>query len=505
MRIALVTEATYPYLRSGVSAWCHQLCAGLPQHAFEVVTVTAAPGGRTAYRPPASVTAVRAIPVTERPAPPAGRTGRNRHRRDGTAAAVLLCRGLLGDGPHEAAMFRDGLRQLAALAAGGHPLHGVPLPEILTDAWRAAAADPRRRAPRLPPRLPQPHLPLRRLPLPRLSLRDAEGVADLLDHAIRPLAAPPPSGELTHAVGAGLPLLVALAAKWRGGAPFLLTEHGIYLRDQYLAGGGGRPPAGRTAMLRFYRALSRLGYAEAAVIAPVSRFNRRWELRHGADPAKVVIVPNGVDPAGHPPLPEIDGPPTLGWVGRIGAGTGLRTVIEAFDLVRRRVPGARLRVSGPVADGQEGYADGCRELIRRLNLRDAVTLTGPIRTSAEAYARSHVAAPSTVAGGAPYTVIEAMMCGRATVAADVGAAAEVLGDAGVVVPSGDPEAFAAACARLLTDRSLRQRLAAAGRRRAVDNFTVDRMLNTYDALYRSLGAPVLPGTAAGRAPAGVPG
>ncbi|WP_213455383.1 GT4 family glycosyltransferase PelF [Rhizomonospora bruguierae] len=479
MRIALLTEATYPYARSGVGAWCQRLCTGLSHHEYEVVSVTGtAPGGAgPAYRTPGNVAALRSMTVTASTTPPGGRLSRARHRRAGAAAATLLSRGLVGDGPRGTAMFRDGLRRLADLAPAGHPLHGVPVAEILTDAWRAAGAASTEDTGDFT------------FPLPPLSPRDAQRIAVLLDHAVRPLAAPPPEVDLCHAVGAGLPLLVALAAKWRAGTPFLLTEHGIYLRERYLTAGDPDSPAVRAAVLRFYRTLSRLGYAEAAAIATASRFNRRWELRHGAHPAKIAIVPNGLDPAAYPPLPEAGGPPTVGWVGRIGPDRDLHTLIEAFARVRGRVPGARLRLYDPVEEGPGGYAEGCHDLIARRGLGAAVTVTGPVRTSVEAYADSHVAVLGTVAEGAPYPVIEAMMCGRATVGADVGAVAETVGEAGLVVPPGDPDALAAACTGLLLDPRLRHRLATAARRRAVEHFAMDRMLDAYDDLYRGIRSP----------------
>ncbi len=59
-----------------------------------------------------------------------------------------------------------------------------------------------------------------------------------------------------------------------------------------------------------------------------------------------------------------------------------------------------------------------------------------------------------------------MARGCPVVASQAGALPEVVGDAGVLVPPGDPDALAAALDRLLTDDSLAATLAAAGRRRA---------------------------------------
>ena len=93
--------------------------------------------------------------------------------------------------------------------------------------------------------------------LPRLSLHDAQVAATLLEHAVRPLAYRMPPVDLCHPAAAGLPVLVALAAKWRDGVPYLLTEHGVYLRERYLEY-GGMPVAVKAVMLRFYRALARI-------------------------------------------------------------------------------------------------------------------------------------------------------------------------------------------------------------------------------------------------------
>ncbi|HYN96587.1 MAG TPA: GT4 family glycosyltransferase PelF [Pilimelia sp.] len=474
MRIALITEGTYPYVAGGVSTWCQQLLTGLDRHAFQLVAITAYAGGqRAAYELPPNVAAVRTVPVWDRARPATGWVARGRHRRSGTAAAVPLCRGLLDDGPKAAGLFAGGLRQLAQQAAGGaHPLHDVPLAEVLVDAWQAsrvAGGDVR-------------------LPLPRLSLRDARDAAVLLEHAVRPLAHRLPPVDACHPVAAGLPLLVALAAKWRTGTPYLLTEHGSYLRERYLEYGDSLPVAVKAVMLRFYRALARLGYAEAAVVSSVSDFNRRWELRHGAEPARVRVVPNGVAPDAYPALAGEPADPTVVWVGRIDPLKDLHTLVRAFDTVRREVPGARLRLAGPVPATGADYARSCHALVDSLGLREVVEFAGPVASSREAYATGSLVALSSISEGMPYTVIEAMMCGRATVSTDVGGVAETVGDAGVVVPPGDPAAFAAGCVRLLRDPAERARLGEAARARALARYTLPHMLAAYDDLYGEVAA-----------------
>ncbi|GIF67152.1 lipopolysaccharide glycosyltransferase, putative [Asanoa ishikariensis] len=475
MRVALINEGTYPYAPGGVGTWCHQILNGLDGHEFHVVALTGHGGPREpAYPVPSSVTAVDTYPVWDRPITVSGGIARHRRRRAASAAAVLLCRGLLGDDPHSAGMFADGLRRLTELSGDGtHPLFGTELPEVLLDAWQASAG----------PAAGRP-------PLPRLSLRDARSAAVLLEHAVRPLACRTPRVDLCHPAAAGLPVLVALAAKWRAGTPFLLTEHGVYLRERYLEHGTGMPLAVKTVVLRFYRALARLGYEEAALVAAVSRFNQRWELRLGAHPAKVVVVPNGVEPLRYPPLATEPTVPTVTWVGRIDPLKDLHTLIRAMRTIRDAEPLARLRLAGPVPETGREYAASCLALIERLGLRDAVDLSGPVTCSRQAYADGHLVALSSISEGLPYTIIEAMMCGRPTVSTDVGGVSEVVGSTGLIVPPGDPVAFGQACLELLGDGERRRTLGAHGRDRALAHFTVDRMLAAYRQLYTDVRAAV---------------
>ena len=70
--------------------------------------------------------------------------------------------------------------------------------------------------------------------------------------------------------------------------------------------------------------------------------------------------------------------------------------------------------------------------------------------------------------------VEAMACGVPLVATTGGALPEVVGtdgETGLMVPPGDPDALAHMLLRALGDADLRARIGAAGRKRALDNFT----------------------------------
>jgi glycosyltransferase involved in cell wall biosynthesis len=83
--------------------------------------------------------------------------------------------------------------------------------------------------------------------------------------------------------------------------------------------------------------------------------------------------------------------------------------------------------------------------------------------------------------GAPTAIVEAMSCELPVVTTDVGAASELVADGatGFVVPPLDPARLAAALESLLLDQELRRRFGAAGRRRVVERYTVERSAEAY--------------------------
>ena len=91
-------------------------------------------------------------------------------------------------------------------------------------------------------------------------------------------------------------------------------------------------------------------------------------------------------------------------------------------------------------------------------------------------------------------LLEGMAAGLPMIATDVGGNAEAVQDGltGLLVPAKDPDRLAQALVRLANDPDLRARLGAAARERIGRHFTLDRCVESYDALYRALlaGRPV---------------
>jgi glycosyltransferase involved in cell wall biosynthesis len=83
-------------------------------------------------------------------------------------------------------------------------------------------------------------------------------------------------------------------------------------------------------------------------------------------------------------------------------------------------------------------------------------------------------------------LIEALACGRPVLAADGGGTAELLGNAGVLAPPGDPGAFARLLQDLLGDAPRRAALARSARQRALEHYTVVRMVRDYAEVVEAL-------------------
>ncbi|MFJ9817267.1 GT4 family glycosyltransferase PelF [Streptomyces sp. NPDC101151] len=476
-RVTLLTEGTYPHSHGGVSVWCDQLVQGMPDLDFDVIAVTGTGREPVVWDLPAHVSSVRSVPMWG--APPEGRPPRGRARNQLAAAYERFLTALLD--PRAEDGFAPALYTMARAAADGtlSPfLRGDRAIAILAAVWN------------------RPGLAVHEA---RPTLHDAVTATALLEHALRPLAAPPPRDGVAHAVSGGVAVLPGLAGLERYDVPLLLTEHGVYLRERYL---GYRTAPYRwpvkAVVLGFFRLLAEESYRRAALITPGNRYNRLWEEQGGAAPESIRTVYNGVDPAAFPPAgPEPDAP-TLSWAGRVDPIKDLETLIRAFALVRERIPEAGLRLFGGTPRGGEAYRERCEALAAELGHADAVTFEGRVDDIKDAYAAGSVVMLSSISEGFPFTLIEAMSCGRATVSTDVGGVREAVGDTGLVVPPRDPAAMAAAVLDLLADAGRRRAMGEAARLRVIEQFTLRQTIDTFRAIYLelpTLAQPLVPAPA----------
>jgi polysaccharide biosynthesis protein PelF len=461
----MMTEGTYPFAFGGVSVWCDQLIRGMPDYEFCLLALVATGAEPVVWDLPANVTSLVKVPLWGI-APPRRWSG----GRDELPARLLrtLFESLLDpSAEHSAKRFAGTIHELYEFAREANltaALASEKAVRILTDAWRGRWST-------------------------TATLHDAVTAVQLLEHALRPLAHRPVEADVIHTATNGLGVLPALTAKWLHKTPVILSEHGIYLREQYL--NGRRLPYRwpvKSLYLGFMRQLCALGYREAETITPCNLYNRRWEERLGADPARIRTVYNGVDPANFPVFDDEPPEPAIAWAGRVDPIKDLETLLRAFALVHTEMPDARLRMFGSPPAGRESYLERCQALAAELGVAQAATFEGHLKNVRAAYGAGRIVALSSVSEGFPYSLIEAMTCGRTCVATDVGGVTEAVGDTGLIVPPGSPAPMAEAFLALLKDDERRRGLAAAARARALEFFTIDGAISRFDEIYSFLAA-----------------
>ena len=195
---------------------------------------------------------------------------------------------------------------------------------------------------------------------------------------------------------------------------------------------------------------------------------------HGYPASKVDCIPLGWE--GEPLPPDRDGrPPTVVCVAKFRPEKGHHVLLDAFAIVRRQVPDARL-----VLVGQGELEPELRAKVDALGLGGSVELTGPVDDVWPYLARADVFALASVSEAYGIAIAEAMASGLPVVASDVGGIPELVvpGVSGELFPPGDSVALAGHLVHLLTTPALRVRMSQAARE-AAEPLRLRNMLPRY--------------------------
>jgi len=244
-----------------------------------------------------------------------------------------------------------------------------------------------------------------------------------------------------------------------------------------------RPEYTESDRATFRRAARRCG-----TIITDSEFSKTELVRElHLEPQRVEAIPLGIGT----PLPAR--PVTLDvaalgrfalFVGENDPRKGLDTLIEALTRLQGAGISIPLVVAGTSTLRSRALLEGARCRLHALGHVDDPTLAALYRACAVSVYPSHYE-------GFGLPVLEAMACGVPLVATTGGALPEVVGpsgQAGLLVPPGDPPALAAGIERLLGDAGLRARLGAAGRARVLQRFTWHRSAELTAEQYREVAA-----------------
>jgi glycosyltransferase involved in cell wall biosynthesis len=202
-------------------------------------------------------------------------------------------------------------------------------------------------------------------------------------------------------------------------------------------------------------------------------------------PERVFVVPNGVDLRYFRVVPlATPGPAHILAVGSLVQVKRWDRLLWATAQLKRR----RLDCSVELVGDGPLYKFLERQ-IEKLDITDRVTLRGYSDDIPALLSNASFLVHTSDAEGSPNSIMEAMACGRAVVAAGVGDVPSLVedGNTGFVVNPGDDAMLVQRMATLINDRELCNRMGEAGRAKAERKFGLDRLVYGTLAAYRAAG------------------
>ena len=481
--VLLTTEGTYPFHGGGVSTWCHALTQNLPEIDFTLLAVTMHPFLEQQYELSPNVRQVLTVPLwgLNQPAeyswhyPVSQVLTQKWETTENSVATVFLptytkfLRGILSNevqpaqlglemvAMHEYFQRYDYARSMRAQCVWKQ------FAAILNECWQSQY-----------PGQSEP------------TLAEITEASRLLYHFFITLHYPVPRTDVAHSAAAAFCGLPCVISKVQHGTPYLLTEHGVYIREQYL--NLRRYVTSffvRWFLYKLIGAVARINYFYADQVSPVCAYNTRWERWWGVEAEKIKVIYNGVDPQRFKPLRTARNPrPVVSNVALVFPLKGQADLVDAAAKVKQDVAEAEFRFYGSASDPE--YFAECQEKVKHYNLEGMVVFAGATDEPWNVFGQADIVAFASISEGFPYAVIEAMLCGAAIVATDVGGVGEALAESGILVRPGHPEELAAAITRLLRSPQERVTLGEKARARALQLFTQDKFQKQYRETYRRL-------------------
>lgn len=297
---------------------------------------------------------------------------------------------------------------------------------------------------------------------------------------------------------ADLRALLRLGRLWRSDRPCIVHTH------LYHAGLAGRLVARLLGIALVVVHQQGPEWSRARLRSLLDRRTAAWVTRYAVScqavaavlqsreripPSQIEVIYAGVrlpdgPPGGRPPeWPVPSGVPALACVGRFAPEKGQTVLLDAL---------ARLDAAGVNAH-TIFLGDGPlrSELARRageLGLDEKVTFAGLRRDVRLWLPHCDLFVLPSDWEGISLALLEAMAAGLPAVATAAGGTPEAVahGRTGLLVPPRDPDALAAALARLLADAALRQEMGRAARARAAQRFALEQVVLDIDRLYERL-------------------
>lgn len=200
----------------------------------------------------------------------------------------------------------------------------------------------------------------------------------------------------------------------------------------------------------------------------------------------VLLKGSGVDLRAYRYEPEPAGLPVVVMASRLLKDKGVQEFVNAAARLRKQGVVARFVLAGEQDSGNpQSVSD---EDLAAWRASGVVEVLGYCQDVAALFKASHLVVLPSYREGLPKVLLEAAACGRAVVTTDAPGCRDSIevGVTGLLIPTRDVEALAAAIGKLLEDPSLRRSMGAAGRRLAERQYAIEHIVEAHLEIYATL-------------------
>lgn len=230
------------------------------------------------------------------------------------------------------------------------------------------------------------------------------------------------------------------------------------------------------------------------VIVACSKVSSEAHIRFGYAEKKFIIIPNGCDIEEFSPdagsrirmrekLGFQNDEIVIGMIARWDPQKDHANLVEALKILKQKNVNYRTLLVGANIDRNNQELIG---ILQRTGTMDKVVLYGPVTNVNEIISSMDIHVLSSKGEAFPNVILESMSCGVPCVVTNVGDTSLIVGDTGITVPPSDSTALANGMLEMISQLNTNGRtwIAEKCRTRIRDNFSIEKMVSSYESLYK---------------------
>jgi len=446
MKVCIIAEGTYPFMRGGASEWTHQLIEGLPSVEFDIFSLAPTGKEKPVYERLANI---KNITIKSACFLPQNRNVRKVPSFVNKKMAEIF-----------EASFQGTVIDCNAIVEIIRKF-GTPYGWLLSEEyWKLITRNYEDKC-------------------PDSNFSDyfwtTYSVYSTMLDAIT-LAQELPTADVYHSLTTGVAGFISTLAAIMRNTPLVVSEHGMYLKERSIdMARQNLSPVLQQIAAEYFTSIVRTSYKYADFLLPICQAYAEHEVALGARPDKIKVTLGGINAEKFtPPANRNGGTPLIGCFARVVPLKDQLCLIKASKKVLENYTADFVFV-GEIQD--LAYYEECQSLIKEWNLQDHVKFVGHSNDIVDWYRKSDIFVLSSKTEGLPLSLLEAMSCGLPCVCTDVGGISEVISGEGVgfIVPPGNPDSLASGINELLKDKTNRRLMGMRASELVKKNYSLQNM------------------------------